>query len=221
MTEKTTLKRFGDLVPGDVIRDGEGNVTVVEAYDEHIPESMYEITTDGGDTVKASGNHLWYIETSLDISLHRERRKSGKKLFGALPKKSIDKLVEIAEYDDVDDDLETALIDMVALLECDGQQEAIDSLVRVAESIGPVSENSQKAKDIYTNEDFLIGSVRHYDGIRFAQQILSLTGNRKFKKKWPLIVGRVVTTEQMLELIEDFEINIPDAPNATLRKKRN
>ena len=212
MVKKTILKRFGDLEPGDVVKDANGEVTVLEAYDEHIPETMYEIETDSGASVKASGNHLWYIETSLDINLHSERRRTGAKLFKKLPKKVIDELLEIAEYSG-EEELETALIDMIALLDVEDNKEAVASLIRIAESIGPISENNIKMRDLYVNEDTIVNTVRNYDAKRFAQQILSLTGNKKFRKQWSLVVGRVVTTERMLELSENFEVYIPDTHN--------
>lgn len=212
MTKKTILKRFGDLEPGDVVKDDNGEVTVIEAYDEHIPETMYEVETESGATVKASGNHLWYVETSLDINLHSERRRIGSKLFKKLPKNVIDELLEIAEYSG-EEEIETALIDMIALLDVENNPEAVASLIRIAESIGPISENNIKMRDLYVNEDTIVNTVRNYDAKRFAQQILSLTGNKKFRKKWSLVVGRVVTTERMLELSENFEVYIPDARN--------
>ena len=75
-----TLKKFGDLKPGDVIVGKNGEpTTVVEVYDEHIPERMFEIEMDNGTTIKASGNHMWYVETDFDYVYHRERRSKGKK----------------------------------------------------------------------------------------------------------------------------------------------
>lgn len=213
MTEKTVVKEFGQLKVGDTIKGPNGeNLAVVAANDEHIPETMYEVQSNDGATLKASGNHLWYIETNLDVSLHSNRRKTGARLFSRLPEKITESLIDVAEYSG-EEEIETALIDMIELLECKNDAIAVNALIRIAESIGHISENSVKVQDMYTGKESTVKTIRHYDGKRFTQQILSLTGKRKFKKRWPLIVGRVVTTEDMLELSRIFDINIPESRN--------
>ena len=209
MSKKTILKRFGDLEVGDVVRAPNGKETeLTQAYDEHTPETMYEVETGSGDTVLASGNHLWYVETSLDLSLHHDRRKNGKKFFGNLSEEVIAELLKVAEYES-DEEIETSLIDIITLLGVTGDREATSTIVRVAESIGPIAENNTKNVDLYLDEEIFTTTVRGYDAKRFTQQILSLTGKRAYKKRWPLLVGRVVTTEQMVELSKHFDVNLP------------
>lgn len=201
------LKEFGDLEVGDVIL-GPNNeeVEVSQVYDEHIPEKMFEIVLDDGSMIKASGNHLWYVETDLDYSCHGLRRKTGKKFFGSLSDEIIDNLVSIAESDDY---IETGLIDMVSLCEVEDNDLAIGCLTRIAASIGHVAENKQEYKDFLTNEVFKKGdTIRSYDAKVFAQQILSLTGKRKYKKKYPLRVGKVVTTEFLVDNMSDVDIPV-------------
>lgn len=202
------LKRFGDLQVGDVILGADNQeVEIVEVYDSHIPEKMYEIELENGKTVKASGNHLWYVETNIDYSYHRERRRIGKKHFGKLSKEILENLYSIAH---TEDEIETGLIDVVALCEIDDNNyEAISSLERIAVSIGHVAESSR------TYEDFMSGEqvddptmVVSYDAKRFAQQILSLTGDRRHRKTWPLIAGRVMTTDQIVEFGGTVEIPV-------------
>ena len=218
MSEKFVLKRFGDLVPGDLVEGLNGELTeVVEAYDEHIPETMYEIETDNGSIIKASGNHLWYIESSLDIDLHSERRRLGRKFFGNLSKETFNKLLSIAEYPG-DEKVETSLMDIIALLDVEHNPGAISSLVRVAESIGPIAENNVIVRDLAedTGGD-TINSVKNYDAKRFAQQVLSLSGVRKYRKRWNLVVGRVVTTELMLQISKNFDVHIPDPETTDIK----
>lgn len=218
---ETYLKRFGDLVEGDVIRAPDGSMTTVtEAYDQYIPKTMYEIEDNNGNTIKASGNHLWYIETDLDISLHAERRRAGSKLFKKLSKENFDELLKLAEFDG-EEEIETTLIDVMCLINMDRDPEALKVIVRVAESIGPVSESNVIFQDYINTDDREIkATIRGYDAKRFGQQLLSLTGVRKYKKRWPLITGRVVTTEQMIELSENFEVNIPESKqNISLNNK--
>lgn len=198
------LKRFGDLVPGDVIRGADGReVKIVAAHDEHIPDTMYELELDTGATLKASGNHLWYIETEFDYSLHRKRRADGKRLFKNISQDGMELLIEQANYEDY---TETALMDMVALADAVGNREATQALVRIAESMGHVAEDNQALEDLETGEILESVLVRTYDAKIFSQQILSLTGKREYKKRWPLIVGRVVTTEDIVNFYSDSDI---------------
>lgn len=200
------LKKFGDLVPGDVIRGADGReVKVVAAYDEHVPETMYELELDSGATIKASGNHLWYVETEFDYSLHRKRRADGKRFFKNISKDGMELLIEQANYVDY---TETALMDMVALADAVGNREATQALVRIAESMGHVAENNQALEDLESGEVIQDVMVRTYDAKIFSQQILSLTGKREYKKRWPLIVGRVVTTEDIVNFYANSDIPV-------------
>lgn len=196
-----TVKKFGDLVPGDVIRGSNGQETMVTAaYDHHIPERMFEIELEDGTSVKASGNHLWYVETKFDYAYHRERRREAKKILKqALNTEMLENLVGIAESEE---DIETSLMDMTNLLEAWEKRPIIYILERILESIGHVSENKGEYQDISTGETYVnpVGDVRHYDAKLFAQQILSLTGKREFVKKYPLVVGKVITTLDLLDL---------------------
>lgn len=204
-----TIKRFGDLVEGDIILGPNGeHVPVVRAYDEHMPETMYEIETEDGSIIKASGNHLWYVETSFDYSYHRARKRENRRIFGKLNSEIIANLEGISSSED---EIETGLADMVALCEFDfNDRKAVAALERIASSIGHIAETSTKYEDFLTGEEQLsdLNPVRSYDAKLFTQQILSATGKRKYRKKFPLVIGRVVTTEEMVNL-EDFDLEIP------------
>lgn len=202
----TTLKRFGDLKEGDVIRGSKGEpVRVTRAYDEHIPEKMYEIETENDVIVKASGNHLWYVETTIDRALHRERKKKGKKLFSKLSPEIIESLVFVAENEEP---VETSLMDMVSLVEGENNDEVVKSLVRIAESLGHIVEENVKYENLLTGETEYMETIRAYDARLFCQQILSLTGRKEYKKKYPLIVGSVINTEKMFELYKMIDIPV-------------
>lgn len=200
------LKKFGDLVPGDIIRGADGReVKVVAAHDWHIPDTMYELEREDGSIIKASGNHLWYIETEFDYSLHRKRRADGKRLFKNISEEGMELLIEQASFEDY---TETALMDMVALADGVGDPEKTQALVRIAESIGHVAENKQALEDLASGEILESILVRTYDAKIFSQQILSLTGKKEFKKRWPLAVGRVVTTEDIVNFYADSDIPV-------------
>lgn len=202
------LKKFGDLQVGDVILGPNGEeVTITQAYDAHMPERMFEIELENGESIKASGNHLWYVETKFDYEYHRERRREAKKLLKTvLTSEMLDNLREIAISDD---DIETSLTDMVNLLEAGDNRPIQYILERVARSIGHVSENTVTYQDMEMSDvdsEDLTYDVRHYDASVFCQQVLSLTGQRKYKKQYPLVVGSVVTT---LELMDLYQVEIP------------
>lgn len=201
-----TIKNFGDLEPGDVILGGDGEpVTVVQAYEPHLPETMWELELENGETIKASGNHLFYVETPWDWELHGLRRKVGRKAFRKLPKGTFELLERVAESPQ---EVETSLIDMVTLTQAAGDEAAVRALERIAESIGHVAENTDSYEDISTGELMEDPTIRTYDARRFAQQLLSLSSHRRYRRRWPLVVGKVVTTEQMVEMSESVEIPV-------------
>lgn len=206
------LKKFGELKPGDVIIGSGGKeTTVVEVYDDHLPKEMFELEDDNGNIVKVSGNHLFYVETSLDKELHNERKRQGKKLFKNVDKKVIESFVEAAEaiYEDYDSyQVETTIRDMLNLASLSHNRDAQLAFIRIAESIGHISE-SNLVIDELDSEQKIIDKVFMYDLNLFSQQVLSLTGRKEFTKKYPLIVGRVVTAKKMSELLEDFDVYIP------------
>lgn len=204
-----SIKKFGDVEVGDIILGTDGKPTqVVAAYDSHIPEKMYEIEDEDGNIIKASGNHLWYIETSNDYALHRQRRKIGKKILKNLTQKQIDELVKIAETQD--SIIETSLIDMFTLLNGKDNTQLLGVLSRIAESLGPIAEENVVYQDYLTHEeiDDLSENIRHYDAVLFAQQILVLTGKKPFIKNWTLIIGQVITTENMVDIVGDMHIPV-------------
>lgn len=198
------LKRFDELVPGDLVMGSDGQpVRVVEAYETHIPATMWEIELDNGTVIKASGNHLWYCETVLDWELLRERRKIARKHLRKLRPETIALLEETAGKTQV---VETRLIDMVVLLQATDNAELFNTIIRVAESIGHIAENSEVEQDMGT-DDSRENVVRSYDARLFAQQLLKLTGFRKYRK-YDLIVGSIMTTDQMMELGETIHLPI-------------
>lgn len=198
------LKNFGDLQPGDQLIGSDGQpVTVVRAYDEHIPESMWEIELEDGSLIKASGNHLWYCETRLDWELHSLRKRTAKKLLKNATPQAIALLEESAAKENP---VETRLVDMVTLLQAAGNQEYVNAIERVADAIGHVSENTMVFEDL-NGEGDEEESIRTYDARLFAQQLLKLTGKRKYKH-YRLIVGSIMTTDAMMELGETIEIPV-------------
>lgn len=205
----TELVTMGDLRAGDYIPGVEGKVMVSRVHEKHIPERMYRLTFDDKGvekTIEASGNHLWYVETSVDRSLHRKRCREGKKIFRNLPDRIVIEMLKILE---IDERTEIGLSDMVNLLEAHNNKPMIDHLVRIAESIGPVADETRQAEDLETGNIMKEQKLRLYDGHQFVRQVMSFT-DRKYRKMYPIIVGRVVTTEEMLLIYETIEVHIPN-----------
>lgn len=79
---ETEQVNFGDLVPGDKIIGANGEpVTVTATYEKHIPKDMYELEMEDGEVVQASGNHLWYCESSVDEKHKKEYLRLAKAFF--------------------------------------------------------------------------------------------------------------------------------------------
>lgn len=207
MSEEYTLKTFKELQEGDLIPGTNGPTMVTKGYDTHIPDEMFRLSfeDDNGElkTIDASGNHLWYVESSIDKSMHSSRLRDGLKVLKYLHPSTIENLSDIALNGS---DHETGLIDMIELLKAHGDERIKNLLIRVAESIGPVSEENTILEDLYSGEKMTSSNSRLYDASLFSQQVLAL-GNRKIRKRWPVIVGQVMTTSQLANL--SFDINIP------------
>ena len=211
--EEVTL---GELREGDKIPGPNGElVTVVKGYDHHIPEKMYEIENDNGDTLKVSGNHLMYVESSIDTSYHPTRVKNDKK---TLKKYDNNKMSDIRDYVNTHQtgDHDVSLHEVVSFMDAQNDQAVINVLQRIAASIGPVAEDNYSVRDLYDDEVVQDNnSIQKYDKREFFQQILALSPRDKKDKSIPVIVGRVITADQMFEEMEYSEISIPNPPSIT------
>lgn len=196
---------FGDLKEGDIIPNEAGNeVTVSRVYDEHIPERMYQIELENGSVINASGNHLWYIEPTADIQSHRARLDEGKMLF-----RGHTDWIEEAEYiaSEPEKKYEIAMEDLMNFFDfIEDETKRYFFLKRVADSIGHISEETITHQDVITGESKSDPMTLIYDARRFMQQTLSLTGIREYRKKWPVVLGRVVTTDEIFEKYPDANI---------------
>lgn len=199
-------KSFGDLTEGDYVLGSSGEpVMVLKAYEEHIPDSLYRVEFDDGSFVDASGNHLWYVVSSIDRSLHRRRIKEGRKLFKNLPEDSVSALLEMAAYDRV---VEISLIDMLTVMCAENDSKKTDAVVRVANSIGYIAEENTQYQDLYGGQMVDAFSMRFYDAKIFSEQLLSLSF-KKYSKKYPLLVGKVVSTIDLTMMLS-MDLDIPE-----------
>lgn len=79
---KIENKPLRKIKVGDKIVGSDGKAVVVtHVYDSYVPDKMYEITMEDGQTIKCSANHLWYCETQTDIKEKKEYLKLAKYYF--------------------------------------------------------------------------------------------------------------------------------------------
>jgi len=206
--EEIEVIRFGDLKEGDVLIGSQGRTEVVQGFDAHTPEAMYQLETDSGTVIEVSGNHLLYVVTSNDRDLHRMRLADGKKLGKALSRQSIEVLEDLAE---TDSSSHAMIAEFEDFLE-PKSEELTAIILRVAESIGPVSESQLYVDDLEGSEKPLFhGTIQNYSRQIFAQQLLSVLNIGRARKRWPTVVGTVMTAE-MLAFYDPEDIYIPDPP---------
>lgn len=214
---------FGQLKPGDKLFDEHGEpVEISGVHKKHIPQRMFLLEDNDGNSIKVSGTHLWYVVTQADIDNHQTRISYAREHLAPLLENTIvyNRLVSIAEgYFREGAMLEMSALDAAALLFDDNHIDVSSPAVadvyfcveRIAQSAGLTAEQTTVFQDMaYTaqEESFVEG---FYDARVIAQQVLSIAGGRAWHKKYPVRVGRVVTTIDMLKMIEHGEsVYIPD-----------
>lgn len=206
--EHIELIRFGDLQEGDVLIGSQGRTTVIQGFEEHMPESMYLIETDSGIELEVSGNHLFYVITASDRDLHKERLAQGKRLGKSISAESIRELESLAQGDDEGFGFIAEFENFIL----PNSDELRMALIRVGESLGPVAESNLFVDDLGGAEAPLFhGTIPNYNRRAFAQQLLSVFNIGKARKIWPTIVGTVMTAEELASH-DPEDIYIPDPP---------
>lgn len=197
-------KTFGELEPGDLIDSPDGIVEVGRVFDVHTPETMYEVVNENDETIKVSGNHLFYVESELDLASHHLRCKKGRRWVKTLPQETITLLEDWANDDD---EIEIMLADFTDAIGVGRESEEAGMVARIAESVGPVSEINFQYDNILEAEgsDLYQGSViSAYDRAAMSQQVLSFLRSKKYP--WKTIVGRVMETKKLAEMSGDYWI---------------
>lgn len=192
--ETVTMK---DLKVGDVIVGPNGERTeITDVYEEHIPERMYELTMANGETIKCSGNHLWYCESDSDRKGRKKYERLAKKYF---KKRGVPKLRN--------DNPEFALELMIEFL---GGSEWEDTFIQKAcESLGPVSMIPQEyyEDDLFTPVARNVTYLYSYnDIVKSLERMNSVVTS---KEKGYFYFGKVRTTDQIFSIIDE-NINIPE-----------
>jgi len=198
---------MGEVKSGDVLVGSQGRTQVVETFDEHIPQDLYSLETDSGLIFEASGNHLIYIVHAMDRDLHKLRLATGKSLAQKLSKEVVAELKELAEAESTQSLYVANFIELIG----DSTPPMANAVVRTAESLGPIAESNIYVDDLDSPEGSPLydSATPLYSSKLMAQQLLSLFSIEKSRKRWPLIVGRVVPVSELLDYdLED--VYIPD-----------
>lgn len=208
------VSRFGDLKAGDRIPDERGEPVVVSrVYGEHVPESAYEFQTSlngARGSFTAGGNHLFYVETDVDRDYHRTRVRRARRALRGFRRSGelFDVWAETATArpGDLGDTALSVAVADVASAEGSDRSAVADVLVRAAASIGHVVET--------TIEDGSV--VRGYDSVALARQVLALA-SRRWARKWPVVVGRVVDSAGLADLLDcGAVVRLPSPPGLVL-----
>lgn len=208
-SEEIEYKRMGDLEVGDQPVASDGTATVINnAYDEHIPESMYRLRFANGEIIEASGNHLWYTVNLLDKQLHKERIKRAE--MNVLPKLYPSKTNWLKKTANVslEDSPAVDIGFLFEILDVDlADRDLIWSITRVLESIGPVAVRNELIFDERVDAIVDAGEreTRLYSLSLFCQQMLALCAEAlkdKNSVQYELYKGRVRTTEEIAETWE-------------------
>lgn len=198
-------KKFSELEEGDLLVGPTGDLVPVRTvYASHVPASMYQLEGPDGQTIEVSGNHLWYVETTPDQKNHAVRVKKASRIFKKLSEDSLSCLQELIDMEA--EVVRADLGDMLDFCDCGSEDEQLrEAVVRIAVSLGPIEEENTIQEDVETGTVLSEVSKRIYDARKFAKQIFALRDGRKND----VIVGRVVTTEQMLILMP-LGVHIPE-----------
>lgn len=204
--EYIEIVTMGDLNEGDILVGSQGRVTVEKSYDPHIPESMFELETDSGIIFQVSGNHLFYVITKDNRELHRMRLSTGKRLGKTLTADTILTLEDVANGDESKEVFIAEFKDFIEPMSA----ELNDAILRVAESLGPVSESNLYVDDLEDSEAPLYeSSIPMYDSKLFARQLLAVLNISRYRKTWPVIMGTVMPAENLIAY-DSRDIYIPD-----------
>lgn len=222
--EKYRVKNttVGELKVGDYVVSEQGKpVEIVESYDKHIPATSFDVYDEEGNSITASGNHLWYVITSEDKASHHERVKYAQKVLAPMVWENsfvYNNLMSWADGSFKEGEvLETSVMDVLALLHNDEYVDTSDpvvmrtlaTLARIADSVGPVSENKVTYQD-FAFGDEEVESISHVDARAFAQQVLAIAHD-DLRTRWPVRVGKVIDTDTMSVLVNaGIDVYIPE-----------
>lgn len=192
--EEYEIVPLGEIVPGDEIISGSPNgsltTTVLSTSPITIPKEMYLIEDEDGVESRVSGDHLFYVETSIDLENHSRRVYLGSKIL-----KKFLELEDVKHFFDYPAE-EVSLYQIEKTFEKIYSKEIRECIRRVLLSVGPTS-----------YEDGLNGNpVFLYKKEAVYNQLISIR-NKRYDS---VIIGRVITASEIAEIVSaGIEVKIP------------
>lgn len=201
------IKTFETLERGDLLEGANGDsVEITKVYPRHVPDRMFELVLEDGRSVQAGGTHLWYVITDEDWSMMSQRKSILRAGVKKLPKAMQGLLSELASNEE---HLESSFNDFLEILLVDHDSDFGRAIERVFESLGPIVEEKHELRDLMTDEVIEERTIPVYDSTLVSQQILSFAKKEKWHRRVDPLVGSVVTSEQLIELANYNDIEIP------------
>ena len=192
VVDGVTLERmvipFGSVRVGDYVNTPHGLRPVVEVKDEHIPIEMFVLENEDGQSIEVSGDHLVYVETSLDKKMRRSHVKRLKNFVKHLSVEQKE-FLEDAVWSKRDATV-TQIVDGLNL----SSDEEYYTVLRVCCAIGPSRLDDEPYG--YTSE--------RYSLARFASQLFAAVDDPE-----KVIIGRVMTVSAINEFY-DGNMFLPD-----------
>lgn len=193
---KTHKDVIGNLKAGDYIIGADKQPTLVtQVFQKHTPKSMYELTMNDGQTVKCSGNHLWYSETDIDRNEKRGYLRLAKYFF---------KHEKIPEYDPI---MPAYPIEIIGH-KFSNDEKSQRLIIRICESLGPSFSTPDVLFDGYIDliSEHNIYSYSYNDVIDFLKGLYKVV--KKDKNQY-FYFGRVRETRELVNMTH-LNINIPE-----------
>ena len=198
-------KKISELVVGDKIIGSDGQpITVTEAYDEHIPERMYELEMVDGEVVKASGNHLWYCETETDNKEKKAFKRSARKYFKRNILPAFDPYCPAYPLEIIGEKFASTQAD-------------IEFIKRVALSLGSTVSTPSLTFDNYMDlvDDYLLFTYSYNNLIDFLVDMKNSLIKKSTENKY-FYFGKVRTTDEIYSIMDKGEkISIPHKGDIT------
>jgi hom_end-associated hint len=206
----TEIVRFGDLQPGDKVFTPDGTPVMIETFDAHMPERMFEIEFDDGTVLNVSGNHLWYVEHDADVQDFSRRRRLSRRVLRKVLSEDTVAALEVLAGEPQENVM--SLADFLDLLTVSPSDQLVSVVARIAESVGVVEEHTFTMRDFETEADGGSTMIEMYSSARLAQQTLLLYNRRKYQPEYGIIYkGKVVKTTQLVHMYD--MVSIPDPAN--------
>lgn len=226
----------GEVEVGDYVQGSEGPVRVAQLFDVHVPESMYELENEDGETIQVSGDHLIYVETAEDLATFNEHAKRvydvwrSNEYFRNVVRNILSESVKRERWESIPVDFK-GVVRILAEnhIELTSSEQFLSDVRRICEAVGPVCESTYTKPDESdpTGATSTTHTVVEYSIEMICKQIDDIVESVRvptFKERLKLIVGvrpktvrvveplkgRVMTVKHLVEEVGLENATLPD-----------